>query len=172
MRDSPRLEVIGPPADIGRFGRGRVAPHTSSHSVFGRCPLRMHADTSARVTRRGLTITGLAASATLLLSSCANVNSSAASGWLPEGAGGQQVTTETGRITTLWVGTWIAGLSVGVLVWGLAIWCMIAYRRKKDDPELPPQLRYNVPIELLYTCLLYTSPSPRDRTRSRMPSSA
>ena len=25
---------------------------------------------------------------------------------------------------------------------------------------------------LAYTCLLYTSPSPRDRTRSRMPSSA
>ena len=25
---------------------------------------------------------------------------------------------------------------------------------------------------LIYTCLLYTSPSPRDRTRSRMPSSA
>ena len=26
--------------------------------------------------------------------------------------------------------------------------------------------------QVLYTCLLYTSPSPRDRTRSRMPSSA
>ena len=26
--------------------------------------------------------------------------------------------------------------------------------------------------EYLYCCLLYTSPSPRDRTRSRMPSSA
>ena len=26
--------------------------------------------------------------------------------------------------------------------------------------------------EPFYTCLLYTSPSPRDRTRSRMPSSA
>ena len=26
--------------------------------------------------------------------------------------------------------------------------------------------------ESYYTCLLYTSPSPRDRTRSRMPSSA
>ena len=25
---------------------------------------------------------------------------------------------------------------------------------------------------LYYLCLLYTSPSPRDRTRSRMPSSA
>ena len=29
-----------------------------------------------------------------------------------------------------------------------------------------------VPYGLVYTCLLYTSPSPRDRTRSRMPSSA
>jgi len=28
------------------------------------------------------------------------------------------------------------------------------------------------PIEQVQTCLLYTSPSPRDRTRSRMPSSA
>jgi len=27
-------------------------------------------------------------------------------------------------------------------------------------------------LDKLYACLLYTSPSPRDRTRSRMPSSA
>ena len=27
-------------------------------------------------------------------------------------------------------------------------------------------------VAFSYTCLLYTSPSPRDRTRSRMPSSA
>ena len=27
-------------------------------------------------------------------------------------------------------------------------------------------------LPLIYACLLYTSPSPRDRTRSRMPSSA
>ena len=27
-------------------------------------------------------------------------------------------------------------------------------------------------IKTVYACLLYTSPSPRDRTRSRMPSSA
>ena len=27
-------------------------------------------------------------------------------------------------------------------------------------------------VEVFLTCLLYTSPSPRDRTRSRMPSSA
>ena len=30
---------------------------------------------------------------------------------------------------------------------------------------------YSAP-DRLYYCLLYTSPSPRDRTRSRMPSSA
>ena len=30
----------------------------------------------------------------------------------------------------------------------------------------------NVSVESFDTCLLYTSPSPRDRTRSRMPSSA
>ena len=30
----------------------------------------------------------------------------------------------------------------------------------------------NYKEEFPYTCLLYTSPSPRDRTRSRMPSSA
>ena len=37
------------------------------------------------------------------------------------------------------------------------------YRNDADNPE---NLRYQ------YACLLYTSPSPRDRTRSRMPSSA
>ena len=35
------------------------------------------------------------------------------------------------------------------------------------DIELPPETHSQS-----YLCLLYTSPSPRDRTRSRMPSSA
>ena len=35
-----------------------------------------------------------------------------------------------------------------------------------------PCLDNSVHAHHLYTCLLYTSPSPRDRTRSRMPSSA
>ena len=37
------------------------------------------------------------------------------------------------------------------------------------------EARYISPFENIighYDCLLYTSPSPRDRTRSRMPSSA
>ena len=31
---------------------------------------------------------------------------------------------------------------------------------------------YGTTLVLLYTCLLYTSPSPRDKRQSRMPSSA
>ena len=40
--------------------------------------------------------------------------------------------------------------------------------------QLPFAFWVSVPLILgtAYACLLYTSPSPRDRTRSRMPSSA
>ncbi len=69
-------------------------------------------------------------------------------GYLPQGA-----TEGAQRVTDLWVGGWIAALAVGILVWGLTIWCIVVYRRKKDDVGLPPQLRYNVPIEILYTVL-------------------
>jgi cytochrome c oxidase subunit 2 len=56
------------------------------------------------------------------------------------------------RVTSLWVGSWIAALFVGALVWGLIIWCVVAYRRRRDDDgSLPVQLRYNVPLEILYT---------------------
>ena len=58
--------------------------------------------------------------------------------------------------------------------------------RTPDKPEfqslfswtlLQPSKFYSIPIfgyvlTLFISCLLYTSPSPRDRTRSRMPSSA
>ena len=113
--------------------------------------MRKHVDTSARGSRRGWTLIGLAIAAAALLGGCANVNTSLSSGLLPVGENGGQVTSETGRVVNLWVGTWIAGLAVALLVWGLTIWCLIVYRRKKDDQSLPPQLRYNVPIELLYT---------------------
>ena len=35
-----------------------------------------------------------------------------------------------------------------------------------------PHLSQHANLGYCYICLLYTSPSPRDRTRSRMPSSA
>ena len=34
------------------------------------------------------------------------------------------------------------------------------------------QMLQTIGVDSIWTCLLYTSPSPRDRTRSRMPSSA
>ena len=36
----------------------------------------------------------------------------------------------------------------------------------------PKTLKGLVAVDAYHICLLYTSPSPRDRTRSRMPSSA
>ena len=44
--------------------------------------------------------------------------------------------------------------------------------RGKIDQEYPLFLLYNKSNIPGRPCLLYTSPSPRDRTRSRMPSSA
>jgi cytochrome c oxidase subunit 2 len=84
----------------------------------------------------------------LALSGCAaaEMRGDASTGWLPPAV------TEGGeRVTSLWIGAWIAALAVGALVWGLIAWCVVAYRRKKDDNELPVQLRYNIPIEILYT---------------------
>ena len=47
-------------------------------------------------------------------------------------------------------------------------------QNKKYRPtvRLPQQLRAYVRLQQSKTCLLYTSPSPRDRQKSRMPSSA
>ena len=46
--------------------------------------------------------------------------------------------------------------------------------RLKDHPKSGRKGRVRGTYELILSgfCLLYTSPSPRDRTRSRMPSSA
>jgi cytochrome c oxidase subunit II len=58
--------------------------------------------------------------------------------------------TEQGKVTlSLWQGSWIAGLAVGFLVWGLILWAVIFHRKRGD--RLPPQARYNMPIEILYT---------------------
>jgi cytochrome c oxidase subunit 2 len=61
------------------------------------------------------------------------------------------MTNNTGRVMQLWNGSWIAALAVGALVWGLILWCVVAYRRRRDDTGLPEQVRYNIPLEILYT---------------------
>ena len=63
----------------------------------------------------------------------------------------EPTTKEAPIILHLWQGSWIAALAVGALVWGLILWSVIFYRRKRTGVEIPPQTRYNVPIEVLFT---------------------
>ncbi|MFG3493729.1 cytochrome c oxidase subunit II [Streptomyces sp. NPDC047928] len=61
------------------------------------------------------------------------------------------VTEEAPRILSLWQGSWAAALATGVLVWGLILWSVFFHRRSRTKVEVPPQTRYNMPIEALYT---------------------
>jgi len=65
-------------------------------------------------------------------------------GW-PRGG----ITPQGQRMFDLWIGSAVAAMAVGVFVWGLIFWCVIAYRRRGD--ELPAQTRFNLPIEMIYT---------------------
>jgi cytochrome c oxidase subunit 2 len=107
-------------------------------------PLRQHDVSAPRpLRRRTWTTASLATLTALALSGC---QGDIQDGFLP------RAVTENGeKVTSLWVGSWIAALAVGVLVWGLILWCVVAFRRRKDDTVLPVQLRYNVPMEILYT---------------------
>ncbi|WP_182490025.1 cytochrome c oxidase subunit II [Microcella alkalica] len=69
-------------------------------------------------------------------------------GWLPTEPG---TTNQVDRVIGLWVTSWIVLLGVGVITWGLIIWAAVVYRRRKGQTGLPVQLRYNMPIEILYT---------------------
>tara|TARA_Y100001949_G_C15940598_1_gene309981 strand:- start:110 stop:1003 length:894 start_codon:yes stop_codon:yes gene_type:complete len=64
---------------------------------------------------------------------------------------GVPTTDKTEMVSGLWVNSWIVLLAVGVVTWGLMLWAMIAYRRRKGQTGLPVQLRYNMPIEIFYT---------------------
>lgn len=61
------------------------------------------------------------------------------------------ITEEAPRILSLWQGSWVAAIIVGVLTWGLTLWSVYFHRRSRTKVEVPPQTRYNMPIEALYT---------------------
>jgi len=93
---------------------------------------------------RRAAVAGAIVVATLMMSSC-----TAADGrrmGFPVG-----ITADSDRVTRLWQGAWIAALAVGVVVWGLIVYAIIAYRRRGN--EMPAQTRYNMPIEALYTIM-------------------
>ena len=60
-------------------------------------------------------------------------------------------------------------IELGQLLAGPFAGCMLGYFGAEVIKVEPPG---GDPIRQWRDCLLYTSPSPRDRTRSRMPSSA
>lgn len=82
----------------------------------------------------------------LLLSGCSEQEFSR--GFLPGVPG---VTNHTDRITGLWTTSWIVLWGVGIIAWGLMFYAIIVYRRRKGETGLPAQLRYNNPIETLFT---------------------
>jgi cytochrome c oxidase subunit 2 len=67
-------------------------------------------------------------------------------GLLPEA-----ITQEGEIVTNLWNGAWIAALATGALVIGLIVWACLFHTRRRAKADLPPQVRYNLPIEMLYT---------------------
>ncbi len=98
--------------------------------------------------KRGLkwAVLPVAASLMLLLSGCSQQEFSR--GFLPGVPG---VTNHTDRITGLWTTSWIVLWGIGLIAWGLMFYAVIVYRRRKGETGLPPQLRYNNPIETMFT---------------------
>lgn len=68
-------------------------------------------------------------------------------GWLPTE---RNTTDHTPRIMDLWVNSWIAALIIGLITWGLMLWCVVAYRRRKKTVGFPRQISFNLPIEVFY----------------------
>jgi cytochrome c oxidase subunit 2 len=90
------------------------------------------------------TITGLALAGALALTGC---SPEVQKGWLPTERG---TTNHTDRIMDLWVNSWIAALVVGIITWGLLVWCIVAYRRRKGTVGFPRQTSFNLPLEVFY----------------------
>ena len=89
-------------------------------------------------------ISGLAIAGALVLTGC---SPEVEKGWLPTERG---TTSNTDRIMDLWVNSWIAALVVGIITWGLIVWCLVAYRRRKGTVGFPRQTSFNLPLEVFY----------------------
>lgn len=94
---------------------------------------------------RRIAALGVSLSAAVLLTGC---SPELERGFLPDSWG---VTNHTDRIINLWNTSWIVLMIVGLLSWGLMAWALVVYRRRKGETFIPQQLRYNMPIETLFT---------------------
>jgi cytochrome c oxidase subunit II len=72
------------------------------------------------------------------------------------GFGAPDPKSEQGEtVYSLWQGFFLTALAVAGLVWGLLIFVILRYRRRRaDDPDaVPSQRAYNVPLEILYSAV-------------------
>lgn len=95
-------------------------------------------------------LVSLAAISTLFLSGCTQEEFGRAI-WMPLPASSSDVTNHTDVITDFWNISWAVLWAIGALTWGLMFWAITVYRRRKGDNHLPAQMRYNNPIEALFT---------------------
>ncbi|WP_455709510.1 aa3-type cytochrome oxidase subunit II [Micrococcus luteus] len=102
---------------------------------------------AGRRTRRRWTAGAVGTTALLVLTGC---SAEVQRGWYP---GTRDTTNHNAQLTDLWVNSWIAAMVVGLLAWGAMIWCMVAYRRRKNDQGFPKQTAYNVPLETMFTAI-------------------
>lgn len=121
------------------FGAGQGIGWTGNNQLF---------EGSIVLSKRRLKWAAIPAAASLLLLTGCSEKEKVEQGFLP---GAPDITNHTAGIINLWNGAWIILLAVGVISWGLMAWALIVYRRRKGETGLPAQLRYNMPIETLFT---------------------
>lgn len=89
----------------------------------------------------------LAAISSLALAGCTDQQLGA---YMP----GEVGTSDKGDlIGTFWTNSWVVLMAIGLLVWILIIWASIAYRRRKNETGMPVQMRYHMPVEIMFTIL-------------------
>lgn len=104
-------------------------------------PARRHA-------RRAGTRAALAVTAVALLAGCGGSARDAYEDSFSLGFP-DPITDQGESIYNLWLGSVAAATVVGLFVWGLIFFAVVRYRKRGD--ELPRQVRYNLPVEVLYT---------------------
>ena len=139
--------------DIPLKNRVILAPMTRTRATPGGCPTELMAEYYGQRASAGLVIaeaTGVDSSAIAWMNMPGIYNDEHVEGWKKTT---QAVHQKDGKI---FLQLWHPGRAThSLLING-------------QQPVAPSAIR----LENNETCLLYTSPSPRDRTRSRMPSSA
>ena len=76
------------------------------------------------------------------------------------------------NLISVWFGCFFTGLAISQILPFLPLYVSQLGVTSHEALSMWSGLTFSVTFLVSAICLLYTSPSPRDRTRSRMPSSA